>query len=258
MTEQKLKELQEAQGKRLKNSTLIIGLGGLVILVAPYILTRNLGLIDFTTTGAIGDTIGGITAPIVNFMAALLVYYAFRAQIDANNIIFQQFLDEKTEKKVYLNRDYMFKLFDLLKTEFLSITYFDWNQGQKVKTNYYGPEAMDKLIKLELFNNLTGPSIDHLRKINNINSTAFWKKISLFRDFLVEMREIEIPNTDRKFLYNSIHHLYYSQIDPIISEYTNIDNVKKIDPNADPSIFMQLESSIIAEFDVVQRKYKFI
>ncbi len=113
MTEQELKKLQKAQEKRLKNSTLIIIIGGVLILFAPYLLTRNAGIVDFTSTGSIGDTIGGITAPIVNFLAALLVYYAFRAQIDANSIIIHQFFEAKEDQKKSNNRDYIFKIYDI-------------------------------------------------------------------------------------------------------------------------------------------------
>lgn len=57
------------------------------ILFGPYLFTRNslLGF-SFEETGQIGDTIGGITAPFVNLLAAFLVYKSFFAQINANYI----------------------------------------------------------------------------------------------------------------------------------------------------------------------------
>lgn len=56
---------------------------------APYIFTQTwLGKVfNFgANTGPIGDTIGGITAPIIGFLSAILVYLAFKAQIKANEI----------------------------------------------------------------------------------------------------------------------------------------------------------------------------
>ena len=43
----------------------------------------------------VGDTIGGLTAPFLNLLAAVLVYKAFRAQIRANEIVQEHFIDEK-------------------------------------------------------------------------------------------------------------------------------------------------------------------
>ena len=39
---------------------------------------------NYSNSGQIGDTIGGITAPFINLVAAILVYYSFKAQTDAN------------------------------------------------------------------------------------------------------------------------------------------------------------------------------
>lgn len=57
----------------------------LVIFIAPWLFTRaSFFDFDFEGTGQIGDTIGGITAPFVNLLAAFLVYKSFTAQIKAN------------------------------------------------------------------------------------------------------------------------------------------------------------------------------
>jgi len=41
---------------------------------------------DLTKTGNIGDTIGGITAPVINLIGAILVYISFKVQSNANQI----------------------------------------------------------------------------------------------------------------------------------------------------------------------------
>jgi hypothetical protein len=53
---------------------------------APILFT-SFNIIDFSNTGEIGDTIGGITAPFVNLVAAFLVYISFREQIKANKLL---------------------------------------------------------------------------------------------------------------------------------------------------------------------------
>lgn len=62
-------------------------------------MTRTLGLISFENTGQIGDTIGGVTAPIASLIDSLLVYYALKAQIEANKLIQDQFNYQKTEEE---------------------------------------------------------------------------------------------------------------------------------------------------------------
>lgn len=54
----------------------------LFVLVAPVLFTRESFLtnFDFTQTGQIGDTIGGITAPIIGILNAVLLYITLRRQ----------------------------------------------------------------------------------------------------------------------------------------------------------------------------------
>lgn len=76
--------------KSLKIATYII-IGGLILSAfTPILFTRGWSGIDFSGTGGIGDTIGGITAPFINGLAAILVFLAFKAQIKANEIFKRQ------------------------------------------------------------------------------------------------------------------------------------------------------------------------
>jgi hypothetical protein len=69
-----------------KNALAVLILGALLVMFFPYLMTRKVGLIDFSETGNIGDTIGGITSPIVGFVGAILVYFALLEQIKANEL----------------------------------------------------------------------------------------------------------------------------------------------------------------------------
>lgn len=74
-----------------KTSQMLLVLA-VIILVIPVLL--NLPAIksffDFSSSGQIGDTIGGITAPFINGLAAILVFIAFKAQIRANELLKNQ------------------------------------------------------------------------------------------------------------------------------------------------------------------------
>ena len=59
----------------------------IAVLFLPIVLTQTtLTFFDFSNSGQIGDTIGGITAPFVGLVSAYLVYRAFLVQVDANKI----------------------------------------------------------------------------------------------------------------------------------------------------------------------------
>lgn len=70
---------------------LLVG-GFFVAFLAPALLTRKWGAhlwpwFHFNSeTGVIGDTFGGITGPILNFVGLILVYLSFQQQLDANKV----------------------------------------------------------------------------------------------------------------------------------------------------------------------------
>ena len=52
----------------------IVGASILIILLAPFILTRpSIETLSFLETGQIGDTIGGISSPIVGIVSIFLL-----------------------------------------------------------------------------------------------------------------------------------------------------------------------------------------
>lgn len=83
-----------------RNTNKLLMLGGLSMLVAPALFTLPAltSRFDFSASGQIGDTIGGITAPIINFVGALLVYLAFKEQQSANKFQFNSLKKEKEER----------------------------------------------------------------------------------------------------------------------------------------------------------------
>lgn len=79
-------------------TVLVVGI--CLALLAPVLLVLPASWkpFDFSSTGQIGDTIGGITAPIVNLLGAYLVYVAFRAQVEANRLLQQQAAEQKANR----------------------------------------------------------------------------------------------------------------------------------------------------------------
>lgn len=96
MTDDKRKEIRDILGK----AKWLLLAGGLVILIMPFLLTIHYfhDRFNFSETGQIGDTIGGITAPFMNLVGAFLVFYALQAQVKANELIQNQ-IDKGNEEK---------------------------------------------------------------------------------------------------------------------------------------------------------------
>lgn len=52
---------------------------------------------DISAAGTVGDALGGITAPFINLLAAILVYVAFKAQVRANKIQFDSLKRDRAD-----------------------------------------------------------------------------------------------------------------------------------------------------------------
>lgn len=80
----------------------------ILIIISPFLFSKLSSWISFDqSSGVIGDTIGGVTAPFINLLAAFLVFLSFHAQIRAN-----QQLNKENEF------NYIVNLFNLVKTDF--------------------------------------------------------------------------------------------------------------------------------------------
>ena len=141
------KDKTEKIAKSLKNAKWFIGIGIFLCIIAPLIATQKAfwESFDFSQTGQIGDTIGGITAPIVNIIGAILVFYALKAQIDANRLIQDQFDEQKTDE---LNRKkllYITEQVNIIRADLNDFTYTFRNAN--FKYNYSGADGIYEFLK---------------------------------------------------------------------------------------------------------------
>ncbi|XRE44556.1 hypothetical protein ACIVBQ_002760 [Tenacibaculum discolor] len=134
----------------------ILGISILVLIFAflsPYVFTSSASSerFDFSETGQIGDTIGGIINPFIALIGVLLTFLAFYMQIKANQIQISQFkkglLKEKTEKILDEKKDCLNKL-NLLKADLATIKtdinlkasnikeYYEKEKNNPYKTNF--------------------------------------------------------------------------------------------------------------------------
>jgi uncharacterized membrane protein len=105
----------------------LIGVAILLALFAifsPLIFTKE-GLIDFTDTGQIGDTIGGIMNPFIGMASIIVMFLAFYMQFKANKMMQSQF-----EKNQFENQ-----FFEMLKTHkensnIITATHYENEEGR--------------------------------------------------------------------------------------------------------------------------------
>ena len=74
------------------NLTLIVIVFIIWVIISPLVFTQ-FSIVNFShdgSTGQIGDTIGGITAPAIGLLSAILLYLALTKQIENNNIIIHE------------------------------------------------------------------------------------------------------------------------------------------------------------------------
>ncbi len=118
--------------KKLATITLILGI--LLTVLFPFIFTAFSIGIDFTNTGEIGDTIGGITAPIIGLVGSILVYLALQSQIEANENLNKQFKLQKTQD--FNNRKYrnLITQFEIVREE-LKLIQLKSSNGAAAITN---------------------------------------------------------------------------------------------------------------------------
>ncbi|WP_299681150.1 hypothetical protein [uncultured Tenacibaculum sp.] len=94
---------------------------GIVLLLfgCTYAFTRPYFLksFNFSETGQIGDTIGGITAPVINIIGAWLVYLSFKEQMEANKFQYKLLKDQEDALKKDRNFQIALELFNSLKEE---------------------------------------------------------------------------------------------------------------------------------------------
>ncbi|RXM41479.1 hypothetical protein BOQ62_00150 [Chryseobacterium sp. CH21] len=107
-------KLEQLLGLIKINILLILTSSILFTFIAPLIFTLKLDLIDFTETGQIGDTIGGITAPFINVLNAILIYIAFTEQLKANNLLKEQIDGEDRKEQGRLQNIETLIKFDII------------------------------------------------------------------------------------------------------------------------------------------------
>ena len=177
----------------------------LFVIIAPFLFTRF--QIHFDETGQIGDTIGGITAPIINTFAALLVYFAFKAQVEANKVQSKALVEERERTK----NEQAFNS---------AINELDWCADEYERLSFndrYGADAM-----IELITHYKNGSID------KTEITVSLIRVSFVTSHLKEIAKLIDNIGEKKYkavLASKFLFIYQMKVLMIISAFSNVSEL---------------------------------
>lgn len=191
---------------RIAIIVLIIGVIG--ILVAPFLFIQS-GCTSFSNTGQIGDTIGGITAPISSLVGSILVFLALKGQIVANKITQQQIQDQQQEEQKKKEINYVSDLYK----------YF-LNSFQNYETKYYkGHRAIMKVMGI-LADSERRQAHDEGRLYYG-TAAELYGILKLGKLFLEQVNKSGMGEHDKRYFKELVKHHYDSFILPYLARNTD-------------------------------------
>lgn len=212
--------------------------GGIILMfLSPWLFTRPAMFkwLDFSTYGTIGDTIGGLTSPIINTLGAVLVYLSFKEQREANKLQWKALEDEKertlTDKKLEL-------IMNFFQTEIKGKVHL--GNGKPIS------HSLDIIIShLRSLKENEGDTSYYINILKQ-NSTRFAAYISLFNYCIEQLIQLKIDSSLKLFVINLM-----------IEEYdTHLNNLENINLS-----FEEFEglppSEINSDFYLAEKLFKY-
>lgn len=209
--------------KRENYSKQLLIWGTLLMVVAPFVfmIVYNIRLSD---SAEIGETIGGITSPIVGLLGSILLYFALSAQIDSNKLIANQIEEDKRKERKQKEEEQVSQLYNFFASSITDFTFEDKTSVNQNNINnmvvYKGSIALDYFVDF-----LQEQNIDahNEAKILENRDTREFVSIIKSADLLINALKLaKLDSEDKKFYKNLIEHQLTYKISPnfdSISEY---------------------------------------
>jgi hypothetical protein len=150
------------------------------IFTLPSFVTQ----LNLTNKGNIGDTLGGITAPIIGIVSSILLYLALTKQTESN-----------IEQRLKNESDIIFLLINQLDNELASF-YFKYTQGKEQK-KYTGLEGLNEFAREYRYEY----NIEQFRRDKDFSFKGWYEagQITMLVDtFNLVAKRIEISNLSKE------------------------------------------------------------
>lgn len=208
---------QDKNKNIIKNANFIIIAAIIFCFLAPIIFTQSVfcKLFNYSETGQIGDTIGGITSPILSLFGSILVFYALKAQIDANKLIQDQFNEQKKDELERKKLLYITEQINIIRNDINDFS-FSYKKDN-YKYNYSSSDAI-----FQFLNNIKKGGeheksyVDFLNENPKINELISLLKI--FNNQIDIINREVISDFDKKYFLSLLEYQYKSKImQPILA-----------------------------------------
>lgn len=200
--------------------------------------------LDFSKTGPVGDTIGGIMNPFIALVGILLTFLAFYMQIKANQIQKQLFLDglkaEKDKVDIYEKKDAEYKL-NLLKSDLETILEDIEHKAKKIK-EFYEAERNKPYAANLLFRT---PSNKYTRILD-------LDRLSIYKGFKLFLSNDEKWLKSFNLLYNTLDYLplFFDEIYKIYDNHSKTKYDKKTEVTKLLLKFNNIGSHLLTDYKV--------
>ncbi|MCF1420313.1 putative phage abortive infection protein [Mangrovimonas futianensis] len=198
-----------------KREVVVFGIVGVLLMLLPIAFSQFSSGVSFMDTGQIGDTIGGITAPFLSFFGSILVFLALKAQIDANQLINEQF---KEQKIIDYRQNFESTFFNLLNNHHHIVENIDAPANliyASYKSWLFGFFHMNKVRSL-LYNDINKPDILKGRDV-------FKQSALVLRKFL----EDDIYLNQRLYQKDDKNNIYHHEFEAYLLRYKSIKKFKE-------------------------------
>lgn len=168
---------------------------------------------DLSGSGAVGDTIGGITAPIINLLGAILVYASFRQQLEANRIQKNALHEQIKNSQSLKNFDTILDIFHDCVVEYKGLK-FGAELPDKDQKHWkrYQEESGLRGLKLYIYALHTQEPLAF-----NEYTGGFRSIINVLNLLTEKLRRAEMEKEDKELVANLIVNFYESYLQPVNS-----------------------------------------
>ncbi|MFK6999977.1 hypothetical protein [Flavobacterium oreochromis] len=179
----------------------ILLFGALLTIILPFSIS-TLGINFLGKYGTVGDTIGGITSPISQFIGSILIYLALKAQLDANKIVQEQIDEDNKLSLIKHDVEQIHELYIFFQNNIKSFSYerIAYQKSQII----YGKRAIKlffqsfETISIDVHSDTEILKIDGVREILSIINSA--------KLILQKIKKSDISVEDKQFYFTIIYH----------------------------------------------------
>lgn len=178
--------------------------GGICFL--PHLLTSSSWFdLDFTSTGPIGDTIGGIMGPFIAVAASILTFLAFWVQFKAN----MQYKSELNEQKIASEKDKIeARFFELLKFHRENVSELNYTiYSAKKKENTSNENLIEEIVN--------GRKVFKIiyDDFHSLNAELSWAFINISLNEVYENQYLEKIKLNKRYKNDNKYLLNLARID---------------------------------------------